>query len=75
MRKFSDNRWMINEDGPVSNGFIVDSRYYNFVMARKILFFVSFFSRYLLNLYSYTKKKRFRHNKASYSKRFWRFRQ
>lgn len=55
---------MLNKEGGPKQGLLVDSRYYNFVMARKILFFITFFSRYLVKIYSYTKKKQFSKSKS-----------
>lgn len=50
---------MKNDIGDQNQGVVADSKYYNFVIARKILFFITFFSRYLVRLYFYTKNKRF----------------
>lgn len=63
---------MLNKEGGPKQGLLVDSRYYNFVMARKILFFITFFSRYLVKIYSYTKKKQFSKSKTA-NKVYWRY--
>lgn len=58
MRKFPNNLAMLNKVGNPEQGLVADSKYYNFVMARKILFFITFFSRYLISLYNVFREKK-----------------
>lgn len=51
---------MKNKIGGPKQGLLIDSKYYNYVIARKIMFFVTFFSRYLIKIYSYIKRKKSR---------------
>lgn len=66
---------MNNDIGDKNQGLVVDSKYYNFVIARKILFFITFFSRYLIKMYSYTKKKKFQKSFMSKPYKFWKYEQ
>jgi len=67
-RHFPTNNAMKNDIGDRNQGVLVDSRYYNFIIARKILVFITFFSRYLTKLYSYTRKNRY--NKYGLEKKY-----
>jgi len=71
-RRFPNNDVMHNDIGVPSQGLLADSRYYNFAIARKILFFITFFSRYLIKLYSYTRNKAFQRKELRGSYKFWR---
>lgn len=69
------NNAMKNDIGGPDDGVSVDSRYYNFIIARKILVFITFFSRYLTKVYSYTRKSRYNRYELGKKYRFWKFEQ
>lgn len=70
-RHFPTNNAMKNDIGDRNQGVLVDSRYYNFIIARKILVFITFFSRYLTKLYSYTRKNRYNKYGLEKKYKFW----
>ena len=74
-RHFPTDNAMTNDIGDRFDGLVVDSKYYNFVIARKMLFFATFFLRYLVNMYAYSKKKKFQRTFLSKPYKFWKFKQ
>ena len=62
---------MLNKKGDSNQGLLLDSKYYNFVIARKILFFITFFSRYLFNIYNIFRERNIKQKKFKRN-RFWR---